>query len=61
MKEKGVKFQVTISNELSALIEQELKETHLTKSSWISKLIQEHFKSKKGDVKKVISLNINTK
>lgn len=61
MKSKGVKFQITLSQDLALLVEEELKETHMTKTSWISKLIHDHFKQKKGDIKKVISLNIDKK
>lgn len=57
MREKGVKFQVTLTKEMNDYIEAELKRTLLSKSAWIMKLINEQIK-KEVVQKKIINLKI---
>lgn len=58
MKDKGVKYQITLPKELSEKVEIDLKETYLTKSAWFNKLAKEYLDSKDKKTKKYIELNI---
>lgn len=60
MRDKGIKYQITIPKELSDRIEIDMEQTYLTKSAWFIKLAKEYLddrdKAKKG--KKLIELDI---
>ena len=60
MKNTGIKYQITIPKELSDRIEEDLKNTYLSKSSWFVKLAREYIdnKEKNKTKKKVLDLDI---
>jgi len=60
MKKQTIKFQATISTELSNKIDSELKKKYQTKSAWLTMVVSDYFQNqeahKKG--KQTIQLNI---
>lgn len=58
MKDKGIKYQITIPKELSERIEKDLEETYLSKTAWFIKLAKEYLDNKEKKTKKIIQLNI---
>jgi hypothetical protein len=61
MQRKKVKLQITVTEDLHKLIENEVEELFTTKSKLLTKIIDDYFKGKTKDgslVKKIIELNI---
>lgn len=60
MKEKGIKLQITVSEENSELIEKEVEDLCSTKTKLLNKIISDYFRSKKNELssKKVIDLDL---
>jgi metal-responsive CopG/Arc/MetJ family transcriptional regulator len=57
MKDKKVKVQITLPEEIIEKIEEEIKKSYLSKSSWFLKLAQAYFEQKNKSSKKVIELD----
>lgn len=60
MKDKGIKYQITIPKALADQIEADMEISYLTKSAWFIKLAKEYFerKDKLKNGKKLIKLDI---
>ncbi|MBY0282096.1 MAG: hypothetical protein K2W94_08090 [Alphaproteobacteria bacterium] len=57
MKIKKVKVQISLPIEIVNKIEEEIRDTYLTKSGWFLKVVKEHFEQNSNKkTKKVIDL-----